>query len=84
MNPTKEAIETAEYLRIKYPELSIFESLQVAAQIVHTEVLANGLLVTPLGNPVALEAIAMSIGYEPNKNDSIIDAINRSSFNGED
>jgi len=70
-------------------KITLAESLQVAALIHQTEVIAAGLLVRSVNEsedePVALEAIAMTLGYteEPGSyasNGNILDAIrNRSS-----
>lgn len=54
-------------------KLSLFESLQIAAQIHHTEVVRTGLLVRSVNEsedkPVALESIAMVLGYTESKNE---------------
>lgn len=64
MNNYNEVLKTAKELREEYKELTIHQSLDIAAKIQQCDVFRDGLMVNG-SNPVALEAIAMALGHAP-------------------
>lgn len=84
MNTYKHVLNLAKDLQEEFGnKITLVEALQIAAQIHQTEVLSEGLLVRGINQsdskPVALEAIAMTLGYTEKNGffapDTIIDAI---------
>lgn len=78
MSSYNNVIEIAKNLREEFDnKISLFESLQIAAQINQAQLLSDGLLVNNSKQPVALEAIAMILGFKPDDQyrTTIIDAI---------
>jgi hypothetical protein len=61
--PDKKVREIAEGFREFYPQLSVYESLNIAVQLYHSLILRAGLMVNDVDRPVALEAIAMQMGF---------------------
>jgi hypothetical protein len=64
-------IQTAKDLKSNFKDISTADALSIAAKIEQTELLAKilkeGLLVNSSDNPVALEAIAMQLGFKGKK-----------------
>jgi len=62
--------ETAKDLKKDFKDLSIADALLIAAKIEQAELIAgaikDGLLVNTSNKPVALEAIAMQLGFKGN------------------
>ena len=76
MNNYNEVLRIAKDLQEEFEKkISLFESLQIAAQIHQSEVLTAGLMVNKVDRPVALEAIAMVLGYEKQFGGSILDVL---------
>ena len=71
MNNYNEVLKTAKDLKEEFGKsITIFESLQIAAQIQIVEALCNGLQTGVTDEPAFLEAIAMSLGFKP-KNERV-------------
>ncbi|MND80472.1 hypothetical protein D3C80_722440 [compost metagenome] len=66
----------AKQLKEEYSKLSDFEILSIAIQIQRNQILENGLAVSSSDKyPSALEAIAISLGYEGSNSVTITDAL---------
>lgn len=59
----KEVVKTAEDLLERNLNITTFEALQIAVKIQHNRVLEDAYLVGYTNQPTALEAIAMSLGF---------------------
>lgn len=59
-------LQVVGYLKNDFNNLTYYQALDIAIKLVGTEVISDGLLVTENTGPVALEAIAMTLGYEKN------------------
>lgn len=81
MNNYTEILKTAKHLRDEFKELTIYQSLEIASKIQQCEVLSAGLLVQGT-SPVALEAIAMVLGFNPGDSNmsTITDSLERLSY----
>lgn len=70
MNYYKTVKDTAQDLKKDFKDLSTADALLIAAKIEQAELIANaikdGLLVNSSQKPVALEAIAMQLGFKGN------------------
>jgi hypothetical protein len=59
MNNYKKLQDLASDLKSDYKKLTDFEALSIAASLLNTEAIQDGLLVNSQHEPVAIEAIAM-------------------------
>lgn len=76
MNNYNEILKIPKDLQEEFgKKITLFESLQVAAQIHQSEVLTAGLMVNKVDRPVALEAIATVLGYDKQFGGSILEAL---------
>lgn len=71
--------ETAKDLKKDFKDISTADALLIAAKIEQAELLASvlkeGLLVNTAGKPVALEAIAMQLGFKGNMGTDITEVL---------
>ncbi|WP_312285836.1 histidine kinase [Chryseobacterium gleum] len=59
-----------------YPELTVYERLNIAVQIERNQILENGLAVTSDDSkPAALEAVAIALGYTSSQSSTINDVL---------
>lgn len=79
MSYYKKVKETAKELKQDFRDISTADALLIAAKIEQAELLASvlkdGLLVNTAGKPVALEAIAMQLGYKGNMGTDITEVL---------
>lgn len=60
---TRKTIEIAKDLQGRFPEITVADALKIAAQIRAQDILCAALMVSESDYPVALEAIAIALGY---------------------
>lgn len=82
MSNYSKVLRIAKDLREDFKDLTIHQSLEIATKIQQCDILSDGLLVQGSA-PVALEAIAMILGYNPDDKGrtTIVDSIKDIGYN---